>query len=62
MNSQNRKMKLKRSNEIRKLDEFTQEEIEEIKNVKHEPEGSEDYDNFSLMSLKIESGKEETSV
>ncbi len=62
MNNQNRKMKLKRSNECRKLDEFTQEEIEEINNVKHEPEDSEVFDNFSLMSLKIDSGKEETSV
>jgi hypothetical protein len=62
MNNQNRKMKLKRSNEIRKLDEFTQEEIEEINSVKHEPEGSEVFDKFSLMSLKIDSGKEETSI
>ena len=67
MNSQNRKMKLKRSNEIRNLEEFSNQELDEIKNVKREIEPVVVLDNFeqtfSHLNLNIESNnKEETSV
>jgi hypothetical protein len=58
----NRKMKLKRSNEIRNLEEFTPEEIDEIKNITRQPEISEEIENLGFANLKLEVPKEETSV
>ncbi len=55
-------MKLKRSNEIRNLEEFTKEEIDEIKNITRQPEVSEEIENLGFANLKLEVPKEETSV
>ena len=59
-----KKMKLKRSTEIRRCEDFTPDEIDEIKNIKAELQ-TEDFENLCCLGftkLTVENGKEETSV
>jgi hypothetical protein len=46
MNGPNKKMKLKRANEIRNVEEFTEDEINELKNVNQKENETSELDEI----------------
>jgi hypothetical protein len=59
MNTQNRKMKIKRSNEMRNVEEFTKDEIDEIKNITVEQVLNTEFDAHLFSNQLTKDAKEE---
>jgi hypothetical protein len=65
MNTENKKMKLKRATEHRNVEEFTKEELDEIQNIKEQDVNNTDTfhcTNQNLNKIENENKEEEAQV